>query len=50
VCRGGGEPFEFVSLGHEHTRERAFEVVHREWVWSVLREAEAGLRNGDSND
>jgi hypothetical protein len=50
VCRGGGDPFEFVSLGHEHTREKAFELVQREWIWSVLRETEAGLRNGDSND
>lgn len=50
VCRGGSDPFEFVTLGHEHSRKRAFQFVHDDWVWSVLREAQAGLRNGDIDD
>lgn len=47
VCRGGSDPFEFVSLGHEHSRTQAIAVVRRAWVAFALSNAVARQKNKD---
>ena len=36
VCRGGEDPFEFVSLGYAKTRKRAFALVRKAFeAWII---------------
>lgn len=51
VVRGGEQPFEFVFLGHEHSRKRAVSVVRQAWVAATLadltRQAQRRQQNHD---
>lgn len=46
VCRGGEDPFEFVSLGYTPTRRTAFSLVRKAWTAFALNDAVRRHREG----
>lgn len=38
VCRGGEDPFEFVSLGYTPTRRTAMSLVRKAWTAFILND------------